>query len=869
MSRLRAILARLRGLAGDRDRDADLAAEIDSHLQLHIDDNLRAGMTPDQARRAALLKFGGVEAAKEAHRDLRRPQVLSLCLRDLRHGLRILRRDRGFAVTAIITLSIGVGANAAMFGLVDALMFRPPAGVHDPDRVVGLTGVRNYLRFLDLRDRTRTLDVAAYTRATLTLGRGPEATPIRTECVTASFFPLLGARPHAGRTFGAADEKAGTRTVIVGHRLWRDRLGAAADVVGRSVEIAGRQFEIIGVAPAGFRGVELEPVDAWLVLTTSPELCSFTGTNLLWSDGAWLSGIGRIQAGVTIDAAAAELATFTRVDGVLASGKELRFNFGLRPLDDARGIGVAANRRLAWWLAAGALAVLLIACANVGGLLAIRAIDRRREIAVRLQVGGSRRRIFAQLVTEHLVLAALCCGAAILVAVGLDRTLRGFFVFAAEDGLLTGRALVILAAFAILAAIASGVLPALQASRTSAGDWRVGPPQMPHRSRLRHALLAAQVAGALTLVMAAGLFVGSLGHLERGLGFDLDRVISVSLDLRRTGRDSPSETRATFDRLAAAVQRMPAVESVALSSSALVGSSTGSSIVTFLRSSLEPQAGTADIVSQFVSPTYFATVGTTIVAGRQFAPGDLRSPGDVAVIDAALARQLWPDGQAVGRCAYQGSTCLTIVGVIDTRRRRVTSGSPELFQPLRDNPDSETTPQVLLVRTRSHAARVVDDVAATVRGAAADLPYVEVRTLESLADDRTRSWRLGATIFTLFGIVAVILTVVGIYASLAFSTRRQAAEIGLRMTLGATPADVLAMVARRGAIIVGAGWAFGALATWLLTDLIRSQLFQVSPTDPRAFAIASLVVVAAGLAGTIVPAARAARVDPAITLRNE
>jgi len=859
---------RLRSLVR-REDDSDFDQELASHLQLHIDDNLRSGMSAAEARRAALLKFGGVESAREAHRQRRGLPFVSHAGKDLRHGLRMLRRDPFFTATAAVTLALGVGANAAMFGLVDALMFRPPAHVHEPERVFGLSGVRNYLQYLDLQDRTRTLEVAAYTRTTLSLGLGADAHEIQTECVTLSFFPALGTRPHTGRLFGAVDDETQDLTVVLGHHLWRTRFGADPSVVGRTVRVASRSYQVIGVAPPGFRGIELEPVDAWLLLPVSPEACSFTGTNLLWNEGgSWLSALARLRGDATPDQAAAELATFTKVDAVTASGREIRREFTLEPLDRGRLGGRAGDRRLAPWLAGGAVTVLLIACANVMGLLAVRAIDRRREIAVRRQVGSSRGRIFGQLLTENLVLAAFCGSVALGLAAGLDQALRRFFPFIADDGVLSGRALGLLVTFAIGAAIASGLVPAWQAARTKVTDtWRSGPGPSDERLRGRRLLLVGQVALALALVMAAGLFVRSLGELRSGLGFDLDRVIAVSIDMQKAGRRSPAEIRDLFDRLAERMASRSDVTAVALSSGGLLGSG-GSMIATFLSSGPDARPLEDSIIAQQVTPGYFETMGTRIIAGRSFEVRDAQDPRPVVVLDERLADDLWPGEPAVGRCAYSGSTCLTVVGVSEARRTSLTRHSREFFQPM-SGADSHAQPQVLYVRTRDAATEASPSIAAELRASAADLPYIRVQPLEILADDRTRSWRLGATMFGLFGVLALILTAVGIYSTLAFSTRRQVSEIGVRMTLGATPGNVLAMVGRRGLTVVVIGWVLGAAATYFMTGLIESQLYGVAPTDARAFAGASAAVVLAGVAGTIIPALRASRIDPAVALRTE
>lgn len=310
MPSLRAWIRRAAGLFGRTWRERELAADLESHFQLHVDDNIRAGMTPADARRAAVLKFGPVEAIKDEYRDRAGLPVFEILLQDVGYGLRRIRRQPGFTALIALTLALGVGANAAMFGLVDVLMFRTPAHVPEPERILDVGGAGNYVAYQNLRERLHSIDLSAYTRHTLSFGLGEEAVPLRTECITPSYFRIAGVSPFRGRSFTDADDNPeAPKAIVLSHGFWTRQFGADPRVLGTTVNVAGRQHDVIGIAPRGFTGLGLGAIDAWILLAASPEACSFIGINLLRSTGgSWLTTLGRLRDGVTREQAAAELA---------------------------------------------------------------------------------------------------------------------------------------------------------------------------------------------------------------------------------------------------------------------------------------------------------------------------------------------------------------------------------------------------------------------------------------------------------------------------------------------------------------------------------------------------------------------------------
>ncbi|MGA2261270.1 MAG: ADOP family duplicated permease [Acidobacteriota bacterium] len=863
-------LARIRAIFLGSRLDRDLADELDSHLEMLIKDYQRAGMCLEDATRAARLRLGGIEQTKEEVRDERRVPWIANFFRDVHEALRKWRRQPAVAAVTVLTLAVGVGANIAMYDLVDALMFRPPDGVHAPERVVSVRNAVNYVRYLDIKDRAGTLDLAAYVRATLSLGIGTDAAPICAECVTSSYFSLLGTQPVIGRTF-RLDENAERREpgVILSYALWQNQFGGDPRALGRPTTISGRQFSIIGVAPRGFRGLEPESVDTWILLPVAPEICSFTGRSLLGSGGtsAWLRTIGRLRDGVALPQAAAEIAALASPEAQFERALDHNPAPELEPIQESRRDSRAEG--LALWLAGGALVVLIIACANVAGLSSIRAIDRRREVAVRLQLGASRARILAQHMAEHLMLSLFSGMAAVVVAGWIAMLLHTFFPYGGEVKLFDLRLFAIASCLALLSGVLSGMVPALQASRIDATALsRVVKAAHP-RSGFRSVLLVLQVALALVLVIGAGLFVRSVQNTQSGLGYDLDRVIIAAVDLRKAGYRSEREMRSVVDLLADRVRRLPNIESVSLSSGSLLG--TGGSVRVRSIQGIDGKPGEFRPVTA-VSPEYFAALGTRIIRGRAFTNADNGTSERAMIVDDALARAMWPDEPAVGKCVfyYGAPTCTRIVGISESRR--ISANIPgfrgESFIPLAQAGE-ETVPQLILIRSRTAVSKALPGIAAVIRGALPNLPFVDIRPLEELADAQARSWRLGRTIFSLFGTVALLLASVGLYAVLAFSVRQRVPEIGVRIALGATPGDVLRLVFRHALILVAAGWFLGIGAALIASKYIEKLLFQVTPTDTRTFISSSAILLITGIAGCLIPAVRAARVDPVVALRHE
>lgn len=825
------------------------------------------GWVRRQALRCALSAAWLVAARTLANRA----GMLAILIQELRYGLRRIRRQPAFTALIAVTLALGVGANAAMFGLVDVLMFRTPPHVAAPDAIVRVEGAESYVRYEMLRERLRSVDLAAYLRRTVGFGAGIEAMPLRTECVTSTYFPMLGVTPQFGRNFVEADTGLDAdRTTIISHDFWRRRFNADRNVVGRQVRIADKPYDVIGVAPVGFTGVEFGDVDAWILLETSPEACSPFGRNLLRSGNGWLTTIGRLHDDVLRSQAQAELASVDigRPMAADAFGRDRQAR--LTPLYASRRLSLNHDGRLALWLMGGAAVLLLLACVNITGLLWTQTLNRARETAVRLQVGASRGRVFVQLLVEHMMTAAIGGLAALAVAAVLGHAVQRYFPYAAGAGLMTPRTLAVVGLLAFLAGVSSGIVPVVHASRAGAERFlRTGHSLAESRSRWRPMLLSLQIALALVLAVAAGLFVASVRRFHEDFSYDLDHVIAASIDFRSSNTRTPLEVQDIFETLRDRVRQMPQVESAALSSAPVIESGGWSRVFGVRRTAAERQPAMHTLVE--VSPEYFAALGLSLSGGTGFDGTKVAGSEDVIVLEDVVAKQLFPSESPLGQCVILSTRCLKVVGVVQTSRASLKPGSQtsKVFVPFPGTSNFETTAQVLLIRTKRPAASEVGAVSSALQGATPDLPYVQVRTLKELADVQARSWLLGATVFGVFGTLAMLLGAVGIYGALASSIRQRTAEIGLRLALGAARRDIARTILRQAVLVVCAGLVVGLVAALAGAKYVQHLLFSVAAADVTTFAVAPMAVLFAALLACIVPVCRAVHVDPAIALRRE
>jgi predicted permease len=575
-----------------------------------------------------------------------------------------------------------------------------------------------------------------------------------------------------------------------------------------------------------------------------------------------LATAGRLHDDVGLAEAEAEVSGLGLTEMRSSSTAPARY---LAPAAESRATAVARDRTLSLWLAAGAALLLLIAATNVAGLLAVRAMERRREVSLRLQVGATRGHVFAQLIAENVMLTMAATAVAWLVAGWVGSAITPFIPAATFDPWFDRRTAAVLIAFLAGAGILSGIVPAMQTARPTMRGTH------PHaaggrRALLREGLLAGQVAVTLVLSVGAALFAHSLVRVKSDLGYDLDRVIVATVDLDRAGIRRQADKRRIFDAILDALGQDGIVASAALSSASPLGSGQSYRVAP----GGPPGSQTAPHMILDVTPEYFATIGTRVVEGRPFNRQDVETRQAVVMLDVDLAREMWPGQSVVGRCmeVTLGRPCLEVVGLTEPRRiGSLRQASREIFYLM--NHDSTTTPRAILIRPRGEMTHSLPMVAAAIRRAAPELPFVAVRPLEDLANTQARAWRLGAWLFGLFGGLALLLSAVGLYSSLSFAVRQRTTEIGVRMALGAGTSDVVRLVLGQGLRALGVGWIVGIAATASLIGAVEHLLFGVNATDTLSLLGASLAVGLAGLAGCLLPTLRATRVNPVAALRAD
>jgi putative ABC transport system permease protein len=823
--------------------------------------------------------------------------MLSDLRRDLRYSVRMLAHTPAFTLVVVLTLALGIGANAAIFSAVDAILLRD-APVTDPDRVVSLYtsssdgrtqfSSSSYPDYVDLRDSGVFAGLAAFSSITVSFEGREVSEHVTGEIVSGNYFDVLGVSPVLGRAFAADEDRVGipVRVAVVSNSFWRRNLGSDPAAVGRDIKLNGTAHTVVGVAPPGFTGPVLgRSPEIWVPMAEQTEMRPPSAgvrrqlghANLLGvRDIRWLNTVGRLESSAT--AAKAWQGAAASVD-LIARRLEAQYpdsnrgrSFTVLRLGDGPGVRLSARPMLGV-LSGAVLLVLLIACANVASLLAARAVSRRREVAIRMAVGAARGRLIRQWLTESLLLAILGSAGALLVARWFTPMLYGFGIPESVDLTLDRRVFAFTLAAGVMSGLLFGLAPVLQGLRrdtlTALRDEGGAIASGLRAARLRSAFVVLQVALSLMLLVAAGLFLRTLENAYAvDLGYRSDGVLVVDVNLDVRGY-SPESGQDVFRRLFEKIGALPGVQNVGASRvPVLNGSARMGTISLDGRPVARDGSNGLTVRINVTSDRYLETMGIPVLAGRAFQPSDdMRAPR-AAIVSRALATRLWPGQDPLGRTLDAGPAALRVVGVVPDAvyASAIERDPPPFFYvPLAQNYESGLT---LVVRTAGDPLALLPSVRQALRDIDSQLVLARPRTL---ADEFARSigdQRLMATLVGLFGGLALLLAAVGLYGVMAHTAGQRRTEIGIRLALGARPATILRMIIGEGLRLVAIGGTIGIAGALVASRAVEHQLFGVRPLDPTTYVVVAVVLTVVAAAACAIPARRAMRVDPVVALRN-
>lgn len=876
----------LRNLFAIHRTEADLDQEVRSHLELLTEENMRQGMPPADARRAAQIELGGIEQVKQEVREIRIGNWFHSMVSDFRYGLRLLRKSPGFAAVAILTLALGIGANTAIFSVVYAVLLKP-LPYRQPDQLFNIFQAQpaegipidgwSYPNFEELRNQNHTFGEMAGTQhhqLTLT-GRG-EPTVVNTSVVTPDLFSVFGEKPILGRPFFSEDNKPGAPPVVIlSENLWRGYFGADPGIIGTSVNLDERPFTIVGVMPSAFRFPLLtESEQLWIPLVQDP----LFGPWMPRRGGHWLRVTARLRPGVSRMQAQAELDAISARLAKESPAENTGWTINMTSLQQAI-VGDSRSPLLVLLAAVGL--VLLIACANIANLLLSRATARAREIAVRAALGAGRARIVRQLVSEAAVLGLLGGVAGIALAYWGVQVLR-FLLPQNLPQINTVRVDNLVLAFALLlSALASGAFglaPALFAANTNLqdslreGGARSG--ESRNRRRARSVLAAGEIALAVVLLVAAGLLLRSFSNLMSvNPGFDAQNIVKADISLPQFQYSKPQQWIAFSDELLPRIQSQPGLRDSAIAVPRPIAD--GCANLGFDIVGRPPlSAGTsrtADFVS--VSPKYFHVMGIPLLAGRLFDRRDVSSSPRVTVISKELARLYFPNEDPLGKqlffgFSYDPGVAREIVGIVGDVRDEALGKNPGpmMYVPFDQDPLWGAN---LVVKSTLSVSTVSAAIRRQVQAVDKDLPVTDVAKLPEIIDDSLAQPRFRTLLLGLFAVMALVLAATGIFGVISYSVSRRTNEIGVRVALGASRAMILRMILRETLILAFVGLAAGLPCALAASRLVGHLLFDVSPNDPATLASVAFTLCAVAILAGYLPARRAMRVDPIVALRYE
>jgi predicted permease len=888
IGRLRKLWTRIRGTVRheDEERDLEFHDEIEEHVRLLTERYRREGMTADVAMRAARRQFGNTTLLEEDRRDMQVFPAIESLRADLIYALRMLRKNPGFAAAAVVTLALGIGANTAIFSLCYAVLFKP-LPYAEPSRIMtlwerqrdGTLGGVAPANFVDWRNASRSFRGMAAVRtpsfsSSFILGGQSEAARLAGGDVSSSFFSVLGVRLMLGRNFlPEEDRPGGPRVAILSYTTWRDRFGADRDVAGKAITLDDNSYTVVGVLPADFQfgstAADFQPrsqPDVWVPLALDPQK--------LWRNSHVLHVIARLAPGVTLAQAQAEL-DLIGANLARAYPQENR-DVGIGAVSMPERVTATVRGPLRMLLGAVGL-VLLIACANVANLLLSRAAARQTEMAVRVALGASHRRLAQQLLTESLLLAGIGGAAGLLVALAVTAALAPHLPPDLSRAAGTAGDLRVLAFTAVISlatGIFFGLAPLVGMRRVTAGESLKQSARVvgASHSRLRNVLAVAQMSIAIILLIGAGLMAKSLWALMHvSPGFREDRILTARLSL--PPRYSDNRRIVAFEReLLESLRRRPGVQSAGLARYLPFGGLDNYS--SFIIEGRPPLPVGMYNPAEYrpASAGYFETIGIPVLRGRSFRPADTADSPWVTVINESMARKYWGGQDPIGKRLQigPGDPWRTVIGVVGDVLHEGLDGEakPEMYLPMDQSFNTESSP-TLVVRTALDPGAAAGELRETVAAMDRTIAVDRIETMKQLVSGSVAQPRFRTVILAAFSLLALLMASIGIYGVMNYLVIQRTREFAIRVSMGATRAEVLRLVLGRAAALIGAGTCLGLAGSVGLVRVLTGLLFATAPLDPLTFAAAPALLAGVALAASYLPASRATRVDPMVALRCE
>jgi predicted permease len=880
---LRVWLVRLVGTVSGRRRDDALREELETHLELLADEHRRRGLSDAEARLAARRDLGGVAQTRESFRDTRRLPGVDAFVQDARFAWRALVRERRTTLAAIALLTVGVSSTVVLADVLDRLLLRPPAHVDDPARVRRIYVAResgypsrlitNYVTMTRLAEPLRS-DVeamAAFQTERIGSGHGPQASRLEAVAFSEAYFDVLGVRPALG-TLPSARVRADPEAVVISHALWQTRFGGAPDVLGQPLRLGQRTHTVVAVLPRGFAGIDTEPVDVWVPLESRR-------TDREWRTGVHYFGLqvlARLRRGVDRTRAEAHATqvynVVQRIDRPAGLDKDGTLIFGELPPAQAPSRGDQAQVLVA--VGAISALVLLMACGNVANLLILAGLRRTSELTLKAALGAGRGRLLREVLLQAVLLAAAAGLAALASVLTIGGLVRRTFLppTAATVMPLDGRLVALTIAVCAAVALLLGMVPAIRLSSLRMlvpGRTKLGRASSP----LLDTFVALQVALSVPLLVGTVLFAISFWRITHvDIGFDTSRVMTVRANMEDDGR--ASQAHDAHRRIQARLAMTPGVVSTALAQSTPLQG--GLATVFEIPGYQFPPGSFSMPMVNGVDPAFLSVMGMRVLQGRAFTDADNR-PGaaPVTVVNEAMAKTYWPGASPLGRCIkVAGRECVKVIGVVAKAspfavlRGDVAVMTTQYFVPIEAFKELNSD-RALLVRTSDAPRRLLSRIRAEAQGAGSDLPYVDVAPLDEVLDSQIRPLRLGWSIFLGLSALALVIAIAGLAVVTAHGVTRRTREMGIRLVLGATPSDLVRLMARHTLIAMMIGLTAGTVLAYAGVRLLRSVLFGIEPGDPRAFVAAVVALFVIGGLAAWIPARRTGRIDPSAALRVE